>query len=148
MFIEEDFDLFRLRENTYGSGFKYLSICKINSITKTANNKLNFIESNESEVLNEITHKVVPTELTPDEINGGNIDWSFDSSFFVYRNADGDIEARDSGGNNLIQLVENIDSRISNYPYSLISDNSALFVVLQDGVTDINKFNVYKVDFE
>ena len=116
-------------------------------VTEDKNGKLNFTETTISQVFGDITHNTEVSELTKADIADGDIDWSFGSNFFIYRDEAGDIVSLDSRGGNLIDLVANEDGRIRNGDFTLTSDSTALFIALQDGVDEDQRYNIYKLDF-
>jgi hypothetical protein len=105
------------------------------------------IETTTSQILNEIEHKIVPTTFKATQVIAESIIWSFDSSYFVFQGANGDIISSDSRAQNPVTLVTNEQNRINGQKYILTSNNKSLLVNLQDGLNESSRLNIYRLDF-
>lgn len=117
-------------------------------ITENVNDgRLNFIENVRSEVYDEVSHNITTSELSRNDIADGNVQWSFDASFFIFPIGNGDLVALDNQGKNLTTLVQNEDNRMSKQTFGLNNSSSALLIVLQDGLEEDQKYNLYRLNF-
>lgn len=129
------------------AGFKALSISPNGRfILAESNGSVSVIETTDSEVFNEVSHQITTSSLNLKDLNQGKILWSNDSSFFVYHEEDGDIIASDSKGINFTSLIANENNRNQKLTYLLNSTSSSLLAVIQDGVNESLRYNIYQLD--
>lgn len=113
----------------------------------TVDQLIDVIDTEFSQVLDEAVHDLYQTELNKDELDDGNVMWSFGSNYFLFRDNNGNIISTDSRGGNRRVIVTNDDERINGEQYSITDNSEALFISLQDGTAQQTKSNIYKLDF-